>query len=97
MWKTRNSALEAVQNSTIPSTKATATPIYLKSPVCINRIEILALGNQSPSWRNLHSIPMPLRCKCYLNFREVILISKKIKGNFCSATQLSPILCDPMH
>ena len=99
--KTRNSTQEAVQNPTIPSTKATTSPIYLKSPVSISSIKILALGNQSLSWRNLNSIPMPLRCKCYLNFREVILINKKIKGGKSFETSVQaliscPTLCNPM-
>ena len=34
---------------------------------------------------------MPLRCKCYLNFREVILISKKIKGRKSFETSVQPL------
>ena len=34
---------------------------------------------------------MPLRCKCYLNFREVILISKKIIGRKSFETSVQPL------
>ena len=38
------------------------SPIHLKRLTSI--VKSLALGNRSPSWRNLHPFPVPLRYNC---------------------------------
>ena len=47
---------------------------YLVHKAC----KMWVLGNQSPSWRNLHAFPVPLSCQCENTiFREVIFIKRK--------------------
>ena len=81
LCKTRNAILEAVQNSPI-SFYQPQNLSYLSQKTCsyCKNSGLRKPKNQNPSWRNLHYLPVPLRCKCSKNFMgRVILIKRKLK------------------
>lgn len=68
LGKTRNVPLKIIQSLSILFTHPKTSPVYLKRLLSI--IQILALGEQSLSWRNLNFSSVPLRGKYLPGFLQ---------------------------